>query len=306
MIRRGVSELQSPKAPPIAKRDGRLSLPGRRWVSISVLLLSVAGLSLFVAGSIRVSPVLARVAARPVQDNTDYSKFLHSSGQHRSVDCNSCHRRQDNSIEPRFPGHAACQECHLTQFTTPGNPMCAICHSDVNSGHLKGFPSKFKESFNVKFDHAQHNTGSARPQSGCASCHGRPVNRGVAQSIPVGLSAHQECYTCHTAGSNIGSCGTCHAQARYSRTSTNGRAFRAYFSHAEHSSRQRLSCEQCHNLSPGAAQSRQVSSTRTEEHFTTSRAQNCATCHNGKRSFGETNFGECKRCHKAQTFRMPA
>jgi hypothetical protein len=27
-------------------------------------------------------------------------------------------------------------------------------------------------------------------------------------------------------------------------------------------------------------------------------------CHNGQRSFGETNFNDCKRCHTGATFRL--
>ena len=56
--------------------------------------------------------------------------------------------------------------------------MCVICHTEVSSSNppLKSFPTKFNESFNVKFDHAQHNTGSARPQSGCADLS-QPLRR---------------------------------------------------------------------------------------------------------------------------------
>ncbi len=128
----------------------------------------------------------------------DYSKFIHTSQQHSSLSCNSCHERTDNAAVPRFPGHKACTNCHLSQFTTPAVPMCLICHTDTNSGNppLRSFPANFKESFNVKFDHTQHMTGSAKPQNGCSGCHNRPLNRGVALSIPADLAAHAQCYTC--------------------------------------------------------------------------------------------------------------
>jgi c(7)-type cytochrome triheme protein len=247
--------------------------------------------------------------------NLDYSKFLHSSQRHASLGCTSCHdRNADNGITPRFPGHKACTSCHLGQFTTPAIPMCLICHSNTSSQNppLKSFPADFNENFNVKFDHAQHLTAAARPKNGCAACHGAPINRGVGLSIPANLAAHNVCYSCHTpnsktvAGRDMASCGVCHDQKKYSRTSTNSRAFRFAFSHAEHSPRQRLNCNDCHDVTAGAAQSRQVSSPISAEHFPSGRGMNCASCHNGKRSFGgDLAFDNCRRCHTGSTFRMP-
>ena len=143
------------------------------------------------------------VPASAQSPQLDYSKFLHNSQRHSSLACNSCHERTDNSATPRFPGHKACTDCHRSQFTTPQVPMCTICHTDISSGNppLKNFPASFNEPFNVKFDHAQHATGAARPQRGCAGCHGSPVNRGAGLSIPANLAAHNNCYTCHTPAS---------------------------------------------------------------------------------------------------------
>src|SRR5260370_36036930 len=119
--------------------------------------------------------------ASPQGNDLDYSKFLHTSQRHSSITCSSCHRRSDNSARPSFPGHKDCTGCHLSQFTTPNVPMCSICHTSVNGNNppLKAFPDRFKESFNLKFDHAQHLTGAARPKSGCSSCHGSPLMRRV-------------------------------------------------------------------------------------------------------------------------------
>lgn len=244
----------------------------------------------------------------------DYSRFIHTSQRHASLTCAACHERStDNSATPRFPGHKACTSCHLAQFVTPAVSMCLICHTDVQSSAapLKSFPQSFKGSFNVRFDHAQHMTGQARPRNGCSACHGRPLLRGVALSIPSGLNAHNDCYSCHTpaskspAGSEIASCGVCHEQKPYSRTRTNARAFSFAFSHSKHGPRQRLACADCHSLIAGAPQSRQVSSPAAAEHFAAGR-MNCLTCHNGRRTFGgDLAFKDCKRCHTGQTFRNP-
>jgi c(7)-type cytochrome triheme protein len=246
----------------------------------------------------------------------DYSKFLHSSQRHSSIACADCHERtQDNSSVPRFPGHKACSNCHLSQFVTPAVPMCLICHTDTKSSNppLRNFPAKFNENFNVKFDHAQHMAPAVQPRDGCSGCHNRKLNRGAALSIPADLSAHTQCYACHTprsktlAGREMASCGVCHDQKRYTPTPTNARSFRYAFSHAEHGPRQRLQCSTCHNLTAGAPQTRQVSSPSPIEHFSSGRGMNCASCHNGKRAFGgDLDFKACRRCHDASTFRMPS
>jgi c(7)-type cytochrome triheme protein len=241
----------------------------------------------------------------------DYSKFLHSSQKHASLGCNSCHQRTDNSATPKFPGHSACQNCHIGQFTTPQIPMCTICHIDVNGNRppLKNFATSFKESFNVKFDHAQHMQGSAKPQAGCNGCHAGLVNRGFGLSIPANIAAHNVCYTCHkpeaksNAGREIASCGVCHGQSAYTPTSANSRVFRYSFSHARHGSKEKLTCEDCHRATAGLPQTKQVSSPGPFEHFPTGRGASCATCHNGKRAFGgDLGFSSCKRCHTGTSF----
>ncbi len=227
-------------------------------------------------------------------EDLDYSKFLHTSQRHASIGCANCHHRADNSSRPSFPG-----------------PLCFICHADVNGNDppRKSFPDRFKESFNLRFDHAQHMTGAARPKNGCLSCHGSPLRRGVALSIPARLVAHNGCYTCHTPDANsngrdIASCGVCHAQKAYARTPTDAAAYRVAFSHAQHSTRQRLGCTDCHNYSAGLPQRRQVGSPRGVEHFPVGN-KTCATCHNGRRSFGgDLDFKACRRCHTGQSFRM--
>lgn len=290
----------------------RTAATKRRVISLAILLVAVSGLLIVLIADARVEVVESAPGSAQGADR-DYSNFSHTSPRHASLECAACHLRQTNSATPSFPGHKACTDCHLAQFVTPSLPLCAICHTNLEAQNppLKAFPSSFKESFNMKFDHAQHNAGAARPQTGCAFCH-TPARRGVAFNIPASLSAHNQCYVCHTPGAqspvtgrDISSCATCHAQSAYVRTSTNARAFRASFSHADHGARQRLSCADCHSLAPGFPQSRQVSVPRTAEHFTNARAQSCMTCHNGKRAFGDTNFNDCRRCHQGQTFRMP-
>lgn len=290
-----------------------------RWLSSTALILLVA------LGAAAVGPSQANrefdsywhtVALRSFQGaGVDYSKFLHTSPKHISLQCTSCHQRNaDNSPTPQRPGHKACTGCHLTQFVTPTVPMCEICHQNVQSANppLKNFPTTFDESFNVRFDHAQHMNGPGRPREGCQACHSQPILRGAGLAIPQGLPAHSRCYSCHTpssqttAGRELASCGTCHEVKRYSKTPTNARSFRYAFSHAKHGSRERLNCNDCHQLTAGLPQTRQVSSPSPLAHFPTTRALTCASCHNGRKAFGgDLAFRDCRRCHTGATFRMP-
>ena len=262
-----------------------------------------------------VPPGLPVMATSPQGPELDYSNFKHTSARHASLACTACHlRTSDNSATPQFPGHKACFDCHYSQVLTPNTPLCTICHSDLNGSNppRKAFPTRFKESFNLKFDHAQHNNGPGRPPSGCASCHARLGGRAAALSIPTSISAHNQCYSCHTpssksaAGRDLASCGVCHEARAYARTSTSARAFRYAFSHAKHGNAQRLGCPDCHRLAAGLPQSRQVSSPAASEHFPASSGMTCLTCHNGKRSFGgDLAFKDCRRCHTAASFKMP-
>jgi c(7)-type cytochrome triheme protein len=289
-----------------------------RWTSLAVLL---AGCALFAFAA---WPG-ARADASPSPKGLDFvradfvpparatqggsfSNFSHTLPAHSGVACASCHQRAGNAPQPALPGHKSCTGCHFQQFVTAGQPICAICHTNVESSSppVKAFPPL--KSFNARFDHAQHTTGAGRPEQGCAACH-TSARRGVALSIPSGLQAHQNCYQCHTpgaqsAGRDISSCGACHAPGGYRRTPADSRAFRVSFSHAAHGPRQGLSCAECHGVRAGAPQSRQVTSPRPTQHFASGRAQSCMTCHNNRRAFGGEDFSDCKRCHKGPTFRF--
>src|SRR5262245_14515648 len=200
----------------------------------------------------------------PATPVADYSRFQHASPREHAElmgrdKCGSCHRRTDSSAESRFPVHRDCTGCHLVQFTAANktsnvNPICTICHQAESlnspSAPLKSFSRL--ASFAADFDHAQHLQGveGAKSAKGCAACHA-PMNRGVGQSIPARLNAHQICYECHSPGkqaSNLSSCGLCHSVRRYAPTSTAARSYRLGFSHADHDSRARLNCERCHDI----------------------------------------------------------
>ena len=239
--------------------------------------------------------------AMPSQSgNGDFSRFAHTNPNHSRLPCLLCHRREDNSVKPKLPGHLPCAGCHTQQFADTNSPICSICHTDSRSGSMKSFPAL--RSFNVRFDHARHASGAARPGAGCVACH-KPSRGGVALSIPAGFGAHNTCYACHTpraqsrSGNDISSCSTCHQIGRHRRTPETAQAFRVNFSHARHGARQRLGCNDCHNIRAGLPQGRQVSAPQPLMHHAAPRAQSCMTCHNNRRAFGGDDFTDCKRCH---------
>lgn len=279
---------------------------GAAGAAVRLLVLAAGAAVLFALASAGLAPTSSAPAAAAPQGGP--TKFSHAIPQHASRDCNSCHQREDNSTRPRLPGHKACTDCHIQQFMTAGSSLCLNCHTTVESNNppLKAFPGL--SGFNMRFDHARHMAGGARPEQGCASCH-RPARRGVALTIPAGASAHDNCFSCHTpqaqaAGRDISSCSTCHAQGGYARTSAGSRAYAVSFSHATHGARQGMRCDDCHQVRAGAGQGRQVTAPRPTQHFGSGRAQTCMTCHNNRRAFGGDDFADCKRCHKGQTFRF--
>lgn len=231
----------------------------------------------------------------------DYSRFKHDNAQHARLPCLLCHRRETNAARPTLPGksaHAPCAGCHASQFESSAGPMCSICHTNVQTGTLKPFPSL--RSFNVKFDHARHAAAGAT----CAKCH-KENRGGVAFSIPAGLNAHTLCFECHTPqakvnGRSLGSCSTCHALGRFFRTTERAAAFRVGFSHAKHDDSGSSRCVECHRVRAG----RQVTSPLALNHHAPERSPSCRTCHDGKRAFGGDDFSVCTRCHKGSQWRF--
>jgi c(7)-type cytochrome triheme protein len=223
----------------------------------------------------------------------DYSKFQHANPMHNRLPCLVCHRRDDNSPTPKFPGHSPCAGCHTQQFTDNTHPICTICHTTTS---VKRFPPL--RSFNARFDHAKH-----LRQTNCATCH-KATRGGVAFSIPAGAGAHNSCFQCHTGSSSntMASCGTCHQPGRLSRTSEWAQAYTTSFAHSKHL--QTMNCASCHTVRAGAGRGKQVTSPLTSMHFAPRGAASCASCHNNKRAFGGEDFSDCRRCHRGTSFKF--
>jgi hypothetical protein len=51
-------------------------------------------------------------------------------------------------------------------------------------------------------------------------------------------------------------------------------------------------------------QRRQVTTPQPLNHHASGRGQSCASCHDGKRAFGDDDFSVCTRCHTGTAWRF--
>jgi c(7)-type cytochrome triheme protein len=234
----------------------------------------------------------------------DYSKFDHQSEQHKRLPCLVCHTSEQGSSKIKFTGHIPCSSCHTQQFEQKNEALCSVCHTDINSGEMKPFPAM--ASFKTSFSHAVH-----APQAYCSTCHSS-VDGGAGYSIPSGTNAHASCFQCHSTGSNVAnklqaegrpidSCSTCHELGSPNPIAASTARYLGGFSHARHVNARGISCNSCHTVRAGSG-AHQVSEPAMVMHKGAGGAQSCATCHNGKRSFGANDFDNCSKCHQGNSF----
>jgi len=302
-----------------------------------------------ISGAFCTAVILPLSARGSYQKKTDYSRFTHKthSGkvkipgsqetqEPQELKCDSCHQRQasrspeamsvattqhNRRLQVNFPGHNACVECHITQFTM--RQTCAICHNQeqglVSLPPLRNFPARY--DYNAYFDgkqHADHVNKYALPDGGkldCGYCH-KPTVKQAARTIP----SHPECYVCHTpesgdakASLKVG-CGICHKSSAKTEEikpffeKLTSKAYGASFTHQTHITYAGGKCDECHTIEGGYNQPLPVPS-KIQVTGHRSRAERsgrgCFSCHDdrmhgGRRVFGDNDFSACKKCHKTQ------
>src|SRR5438874_1681159 len=103
-------------------------------LALGILLALALSLNIFTgdaqtrAGGATQNPARPKMVGLPPKPGVDYSKFDHTI---HSLKCEECHVNVNNSERvTKFPGHAACQECHaFPQFTVyKGAAFCLVCH----------------------------------------------------------------------------------------------------------------------------------------------------------------------------------
>ncbi|MGE0129134.1 MAG: cytochrome c3 family protein [Blastocatellales bacterium] len=286
----------------------------------------------------------------------DYSRFIHQTHQGlvkvpntnfaRDLQCDSCHERpgareisngivattdRNKLLSLKFPGHKACVECHIVQFTSRPQQTCTICHS-AQQGQAEGLPARPPQrefprryDFNAFFDARQHelHVTYALPNNGqkldCNFCHQQ-----TAKPSFLTIASHPECYACHSPrsgdpkASQKSGCVVCHTEpsanvqpfsAKYA-----SRAYGARFTHKSHVAYLNNNCSACHTISGGYNQPLPTS-IRIKQHLSPNErsGRGCFSCHDGGVHFGRKVFsgetgGEggssCDKCHTRDDFKV--
>lgn len=279
------------------------------------------------------------------QEKPDYSHFTHKTHtgkvkvpdtkQERELKCDSCHVRQaarasaparvattkrNEDLQVKFPGHQACVECHIRQFTSPSFESCTICHSREQGLNQqppqRDFPAR--KDYNALFDAKQHvdhvnkyPLANGQKQD-CNYCH-KPTTKQAALTIP----SHSVCYTCHAPESSDAKaklkagCSVCHTQVVEKVepfvTKLTNRAYGALFSHKTHVGYVGGSCNACHTIEGGYNQPDAApTKIQVKQHFNRDQKQSgrgCFSCHDGGTHYGRQVFsgnGDCKKCHQTE------
>jgi len=224
-------------------------------------------------------------------------KFDHNRPEHKRQDCSVCHQRADNSVTPKFPGHASCIACHAVDYTSSNNKLCIVCHQLPLEAQpkLAAFPMRVTQFGLKEFSHKQHldpakmPTGTAVPK--CDTCH--QFDSGLIQAS---FGGHPQCYTCHThqPGEKLAGCGACHADQTVALKFINGAggASALYnFTHGGHFKQASIqrNCDKCHHLidrEPQRPDILEINTARGQRH-----TSGCWSCH------VQAHEPVCSKCH---------
>ncbi|MCG3162581.1 MAG: hypothetical protein JMDDDDMK_03874 [Acidobacteria bacterium] len=286
----------------------------------------------------------------------DYSHFTHQTHQGlvkvpntnfaRDLKCDSCHDRpgareiasgivattdRNKQLGLKFPGHKACVECHIVEFTSRPQQTCTICHS-AQQGQTIGLPARPPQrdfprryDFNAFFDARQHelHVTYAMPETGrkldCNFCHQQ-----TAKPSFLTIASHPECYVCHSPKSGNAKaapksgCVVCHTApdtgVQPFSTKYVSRAYGAQFTHKSHVGYVNGNCSACHTISGGYNQPAPTS-VRIKQHLSPGErsGRGCFSCHDGGIHYGRKVFsgetgGEggssCNKCHTRDDFKV--
>ncbi|HKV41985.1 MAG TPA: hypothetical protein VJX67_22465 [Blastocatellia bacterium] len=236
-------------------------------------------------------------------------KFDHNLAEHKRQSCDLCHSRiaagltgsgaAPIDVNPAFPGHAACIDCHGKDYTSTTSQLCVVCHKMPLEAQpqLISFPAQ-EIQFGLKsFSHRDHLDPGKMPAgtsaAKCDTCHHFDSGFTVAN-----FPGHTECYSCHThqAGQKLGTCQTCHAAQSIALRYTKGAgpAHALYnFTHGSHFRQASIgqSCDKCHHLKapvppPTLADIYLMSTARGQRH-----TSGCWSCH------VQAKEPTCTKCH---------
>jgi Class III cytochrome C family len=137
--------------------------PNRRRVFLVLTLIVVAVLAANLQAQRRPRPQ----PSRPASSRVDYSRFLHTTKEHKGA-CTTCHQAPTSNWKKvrgfpdiaDFPDHDACVRCHRAQFFKGAQPLiCTNCHSRVSPKDDARFPFRNParpRQFKIEFPHDKH------------------------------------------------------------------------------------------------------------------------------------------------------
>ncbi|HKX28360.1 MAG TPA: cytochrome c3 family protein [Blastocatellia bacterium] len=308
-------------------------------------------------GQPKTAPGQQKPATQANKKNINYEKFTHKShvgtinvpetNHARVLKCDSCHDRptsndiaggivgttdRNKRFTLKFPGHKACVECHVTQFTARPQQTCTVCHETKEGLNARppqrDFPLRY--DFNAYFDAKQHELHGTyllpgtNQKTDCNFCHKQEAKPSIL-TIP----SHPECYVCHSPnsgdekGSKKSDCKACHTDQTLETLAIQpfsakyvSRAYGALFTHKAHVDYMSGKCDMCHTIEGGYNRPTPTS-IKVKEHQTTGErtGRGCFSCHDGGMHYGRKVFsgepgseggGSCNRCHKREDFKVIA
>jgi c(7)-type cytochrome triheme protein len=203
--------------------------------------------------------------------------------------CTTCHVLDGKTGEVAVAGHAACTQCHASDFGERHPTKCGACHNATEPWrHLRadrGFPDRTE--FGAMIDHAVH-------RGACTSCHALRTPTTQLRT-PRG---HAACTGggCHAvtggAAPALAACSGCHrlglAAERLAERIARPWSVRLAFDHAQHARSREgttLACTSCHTSLVGPVTELAAPAKAT-----------CAGCHDGGQAF-KLSGTTCRRCH---------
>ena len=198
----------------------------------------------------------------------DYSNFSHATKKHQA-ECKTCHVVPSKNWSKfpdivDYPDHAACVNCHRSQFFKGARPqICSVCHSKTSPRDDVRYPFRkpaSKLQFTIEFPHNKHQDAIAslprkrlelahafqQNYNNCSICHASKT-----KTFKAAPTEHSSCFNCHWKSQQpvAANCNGCHKLATTPYvTVTEPRRISAKFIHEGGGEKANhvLECTACH------------------------------------------------------------
>lgn len=237
------------------------------------------------------------------------------TGEHRRVDCEACHTREEGNDVVRFADlpAATCATCHADPHRGAMAGSCESCHS------TRGWRAVDATAVGDRFDHGRTRFplagGHARVD--CAACHGRPAPVGPTTRIrhvpgeataAFPKPASERCTSCHVDvhdgdfAPGRRECSSCHGVDRWAPVTFGIARHAAETGFPLDGAHLALLCSSCHTVERAPAATGRPVHVRFDVP-----AARCADCHVDDDPHGGQFAGRsCAACHTTRSFEVAA